>query len=285
MEFLIGLIVLAIVILCASIWYASTEFHTVHYRLSSEKISKPVKFVLLSDLHDKKYGKNNEQLLHAIDDEKPDAILIAGDMLTASLQRMDATAEKLCESLAKRYPVYYSFGNHEAKMLWSEQYYGNAFLEYVGALEKAGILVLDNESAEYSDLPIRIWGLNMERKYFKRFSQTRMEEHYVSDKLGEKDETVYNILLAHNPIYFDTYANWKPDLVLSGHLHGGLVRLPILGGVIAPNLKLFPKYDGGIFQKDDSTLIVSRGLGFHNVEFRMWNPGEMVVISLLPTKE
>ena len=113
-----------------------------------------------------------------------------------------------------------------------------------------------------------------------------MADDYVERKLGQADSRYFNILLAHNPMYFENYAKWQqPDLVLSGHVHGGLVRLPILGGVIAPNLHLFPKYDGGMFQKGDTTMIVSRGLGIHSVEFRMWNPAELVVIEITPAKD
>lgn len=109
-----------------------------------------------------------------------------------------------------------------------------------------------------------------------------MDGGYLEDTLGRMDTNYYNILLAHNPAYFEDYAKLHPDLVLSGHVHGGLVRLPFLGGVISPALKLFPKYDGGKFVQGDSTMILSRGLGIHSVEFRMWNPAELVVIEIVP---
>lgn len=285
MEFVIGFLVLAIVMVVVSIWYASTHFHKVYYRLSSEKISKPVKFVLLSDLHDKSFGKQNEKLIQAVVAEKPDAILIAGDMLTASLEREDAVAETLCKELAKQFPVYYGLGNHETKLKWSLSYYKDAYERYINTLKEAGLTVLSDEYVCLPDMPIRIYGLDMERCYYKRIKKTPMDENYLSQKLGEKDDAYYNILLAHNPEYFTDYANWKPELVLSGHIHGGLVRLPFLGGVIAPSLHLFPKYDGGKYEAKDTTMIISRGLGFHNLGIRMWNQGELVVITLLPTKE
>ena len=115
--------------------------------------------------------------------------------------------------------------------------------------------------------------------------KTTLADDYVAQKLGTKEDKCYHILLAHNPEYFDAYEQWGADLVLSGHVHGGLIRLPFLGGVIAPSLKLFPKYDGGLFYKNNTTMILSRGLAFHNLGLRMWNQGELVVIELLPTKE
>lgn len=89
-------------------------------------------------------------------------------------------------------------------------------------------------------------------------------------------------MIAHNPEYFPAYAEWGADLVLSGHVHGGLMRLPFLGGVIAPSMKLFPKYDGGVFEEHGSTMILSRGLGTHTLPIRIFNPGELVVIRLTP---
>ena len=110
-----------------------------------------------------------------------------------------------------------------------------------------------------------------------------MDYTYLEETLGKFDTSYYNILLAHNPTYFEDYAKMNPDLVLSGHLHGGLIRLPFLGGVIAPSLQLFPKYDGGRFEYEGSTMILSRGLGIHSIGLRMWNPAELVVIEITPT--
>ncbi|MBR4061102.1 MAG: metallophosphoesterase [Lachnospiraceae bacterium] len=282
MEILLACIVIFIVVCLISIWHASTHFHKVFYRLSSDKISEPVKFVLLSDLHDRKYGKDNEKLLHAIYEENPDAVLVAGDMLTALEERKEKVAEHFIRALGERYTIYYGLGNHEAKMGWGRKRFGNRYEEYMDAIKASGAKVLRNEFMEYPKEPIRIYGLDMSHRYYKRLQKTRMEEGYLEETLGRMDAQYYNILLAHNPTYFEDYAKLHPDLVLSGHVHGGLVRLPFLGGVISPALKLFPKYDGGKFVQGDSTMILSRGLGIHSVEFRMWNPAELVVIEIVP---
>jgi predicted MPP superfamily phosphohydrolase len=278
------LIICAIVlfVVCMfSIWYASTHFHKVYYRLSSDKISKPVKFAVLSDLHDRSYGIGNEKLLNAIEEEKPDALLVAGDMLTA-LEEREKIAEDLIAKLASNYRIFYGLGNHEAKMRWGQERFGDMYEKYTSDIKTAGASVLINEYQDMDEFPVRIYGLDIEKRYYKRFRQTPMETGYVESKLGKADAEYFNILLAHNPMYFSEYAKWKPDLVLSGHVHGGLVRLPFLGGVIAPNLHLFPKYDGGRFEEGDSTMILSRGLGIHSVEFRMWNRAELVVVELVP---
>lgn len=276
---------IVLVVVCVfSIWYASTHFHRVYYRLSSDKISKPVKFAVLSDLHDQVYGKENEKLLRAIEEENPDALLIAGDMLTA-LEERENVAEALITKLGSKYRIYYGLGNHEAKMRWGKDRFGDMYEKYIADIKENGVFVLINEHQDMEEYPIRIYGLDMEKRYFKRFRQTPMEEHYVEHKLGAVDSKYFNILLAHNPMYFPEYAKWQPDLVISGHVHGGLARLPFLGGVIAPNLHLFPKYDGGRFEEGNSTMILSRGLGIHSVEFRMWNTAELVMIELTPSQK
>ena len=285
MEILLACIVIFIVVCLISIWHASTHFHKVFYRLSSGKISKPVKFVLLSDLHDQKYGKDNEKLLQAIYEETPDAVLIAGDMLTALEERKEKVAEHFVSRLAEKYTVYYGLGNHEAKMGWGKKRYGNRYEEYMDVIKASGAIVLRNDVIDYPKEPIRIYGLDISCCYYKRLQRTKMDEGYLEDTLGRMDTNYYNILLAHNPAYFDDYAKLHQDLVLSGHVHGGLVLLPFLGGVISPALKLFPKYDGGKFVQGDSTMILSRGLGIHSVEFRMWNPAELVIIEVIPKEK
>ncbi len=282
---ILGTVLIIGILVCVySIWHASTHFRSVYYKLSSSKLQKPLKIVVLSDLHDKQYGEHNQKVLHAVEAEQPDLVLIAGDMLTALLHR-EKVAEQLVAALSAAYPVYYGPGNHESKMKWDREYYGERYEEYLKDIKAAGAIMLRNEYVEVKDCPIRIYGLDIAEAYYKRFKQTPMKENYLEAKLGAADTGFYNILLAHNPMYFKNYARWKPDLVLSGHVHGGLVKVPFLGGVIAPNLHLFPEYDGGLFHEGSSDMIISRGMGIHSIEFRMWNPGELVVIELVPAKD
>ena len=112
-----------------------------------------------------------------------------------------------------------------------------------------------------------------------------MEAKYLTDTLGRTKTEKYEILLAHNPDYFPEYAGWGADLVLSGHVHGGMMRLPLIGGVVSPAFKFFPKYDGGMFRIGKSVMILSRGLGMHTIPVRIFNPGELVYLKLCPAKE
>ena len=104
--------------------------------------------------------------------------------------------------------------------------------------------------------------------------------------LGPCDRENYTVLLAHNPDYFPRYASWGADLVCSGHVHGGVARVPFWGkGMISPSLRLFPRYDGGAFQEGKSTMLLSRGLGAHTIPFRLFNPAELLLVEFRPDQE
>lgn len=261
------------------------RFHTVCYTVESEKLTEECSFVVLSDLHNKSYGKNNEALLETIEKLRPQGILIAGDILTARPEHPLDTALSLIEALSKHYPVYYGVGNHETRLRLYPEIYGDMGERYDRGLEKLSVRLMRNESVSLDKGNLRITGLDMERQFYKRLLKTKMELSYLEEALGKASEERFQILLAHNPDYFEEYAAWGADLVLSGHVHGGVCRLPLLGGVISPSLRLFPKYDGGRFQMGESTMILSRGLGSHTIPLRIFNPGELVFLTLKPKKK
>lgn len=154
----------------------------------------------------------------------------------------------------------------------------------MSGLKRAGIEPLINETAYLPECNIAICGAQIDRAYFRHFRRIPMETSYLSKLLGTPDGEIFQLLIAHNPVYFDAYAKWGADLVVSGHVHGGIMRLPALGGVLSPALTLFPKYDGGMFKEDNSTMILSRGLSSHTPPVRIFNPGELIVIDLKPGK-
>lgn len=262
--------------------YDCNRFVTIHYEVESEKLAKECTFALLSDLHNKSFGKENEKLLRAVRQLVPDAILVAGDMMTAQKDGKFQVALGLMEQLAKEYPVYYGMGNHEYRAgLYPEQY-GTMYEEYMEGLHECGIDPLINESVNLPSANIDICGLQMDRCFYKRFRKYPMSKEYLPETIGYPKKDKFQILIAHNPEYFEEYAAWGADLVVSGHVHGGLMRLPYLGGVVSPNLTLFPKYDGGRFEQGMSQMILSRGLGTHTLPIRIFNPGELIMIHLRP---
>lgn len=250
------------------------------YRCRKEKLKKDVRVILLSDLHNKSFGKGNARLLKAIDQIAPELVLIAGDMYTSAAGGSIRTAAELVCALAEKYPVYYGNGNHEQKTRLFPKEFSDMYREFSEKISGAGVKHLLNEKVSLPDLNMDIYGLELDRKYYKKFSGIQMEEDYLETLLGKPDKNKVSLLIAHNPDYFKNYAAWGADLVVSGHVHGGLMRLPALGGVVSPAMRLFPKYDGGEFKEKDAVMILGRGLGTHTLPVRIFNPGELVVIEL-----
>ncbi len=270
------------VMITVLIWialYDSNRFVIRRYEIENPKIRKGCRIVLLADLHNKRYGKDNERLLCAIRECRPDFIMVAGDMITARPGSSPDVAVKLMEALAKEYPVYYGNGNHEHRIKLYPEIFGDMSKRYCGALERCGVRLLANEHAVLAEYGLAVYGLEIARLYYKRFRRQPLDEGYLEGVLGRASEAHYNILLAHNPDYFPQYALWGADLALSGHIHGGIVRIPGLDkGVASPNIRLFPRYSGGVYRQGGSTMILSRGLGMHTIPVRLFNPGEVVVV-------
>lgn len=261
------------------------RFVVTTYKILTDKTKHSHRLIVLADLHGKEYGENNEKLLKAIDEQKPTGILIAGDMLTAKPGVKFHQVLRFLGKLGEKYPIYYGNGNHEYRLKLYPDIYGDMGKEFEKGLSNIGIFPLCNESTRLEDENIVIYGLEIDREYYKRGRKVNMQAEYLKEKLGTPDRNKYNILLAHNPVYFKTYANWGADLVISGHVHGGMMRLPFLGGVVSPALVLFPKYSGGLYKEDNkkdtrSTMVLSNGLGSHTLPIRIFNPGQLVVLEI-----
>ena len=271
---------IAVLVLLWFCIYDSNRFVVVRYQIKNDKIKGKFRAVVLADLHNKQYGKDNQLLLSEIEKLQPDAIWIAGDIPTAVPGKKLDKVLHFMEALGAKYPICYGNGNHEQRLKLYPEVYGDMAEEYAKGLEKAGISPLVNESYEIQDRNMVVFGVEIKREYYKRFSPLSMDATYLEGLLGKADPNCFNVMLAHNPDYFEAYASWGADLVLSGHVHGGMVRIPGWKGVVSPAVRLFPKYDGGMFKKENSTMILSRGLGMHTIPVRLFNPAEIVVVEL-----
>ena len=278
---IIVLIILA-VFFTAVIWRDMHHFVIRPYEIRSDKITHDVRLCLLSDLHGKDYGENNQRLISAVEKTHPDIILVAGDMITSQnpCTKSGDVALHLLSALAEKYPVFLANGNHEYKVEKMTEWFGSFYETYARQLNSAGIKILQNESIYLDKENICITGLEMRHRYYHRFYKHRMDPEYLNETLGTPAKKQFQLLIAHNPMYFEEYADWGADLTVSGHIHGGIIRLPFFGGVISPALILFPKYDGGRYDRNGKTLILSRGLGTHTIPVRMFNSGEVVIIDL-----
>ena len=260
------------------------RFVVAPYEIRSRKIKKKYTFVMLSDLHNKSFGIRNDRLIKAVVDCHPDSIITAGDMYTSKKGTGFDNALALLEALSNRFPVYIANGNHESKTQIKPDDFDNMYGQFVDRLASLGLRPLVNERLALPEINIDLCGLQIGQEDFGHFTKKEMTETYMDKLVGKANRDCFQILIAHNPVYFKKYADWGADLVLSGHIHGGVVRLPWLGGVISPTATFFPKYDGGRFQEGTSTMILGRGLSTHTLPIRMWNPGEIVLVTLLPEK-
>lgn len=235
------------------------------------------KIVQLSDLHSKSFGNNNEMLIDMIDKESPNIIVMTGDMVTAN-EKDFTVFYSLVKELTKKYRVYYVYGNHEGELSLKLKSEITAFLK------ENGVIVLDNDyiSIEKNNEKINLYGLCYTQKYYsyKGGKKHIVTENYIKNKLGTIDKNKYNILLTHNPLFFDAYSGYGFDLTLSGHVHGGLIRLPFIGGILSPERKFFPQYSAGVYEKGNSKLVVSRGLSRGTKGFRFFNRPDVVSITL-----
>ncbi|MBP3529671.1 MAG: metallophosphoesterase [Thermoguttaceae bacterium] len=232
--------------------------------------------VCVADLHEKEFGPNNERLFAAIRAANPDVIAISGDLLVDPPLNVDF-ARYFVADVAKIAPVYYVSGNHEAIAPTQTEY-----LPFVKALEEAGATVLDGEKVELKrgDSSLVIAGVAdplLELKDDRRLTS----EQVVAEKLrrAPPDERFY-LLISHRPELAELYAKHGIDLALTGHAHGGQIRLPFVGGLLAPNQGIFPRYDAGAYRIGASTTIVSRGLGPSVFPTRLFNRPCLVVCEL-----
>ena len=272
----LGIILAIIISITLGIFYGNTKIKVSMYDIEDEKI--PVSFedytiVQVSDLHNATFGKKQETLLGAIEQEKPDMVVITGDLIDSSSTDVE-NAMEFVEGAVKPAPVYYVTGNHEAAT--------NKYLELEKQLELAGVTILRNASVEIEceDYSIQLLGVD-DPNFTKTDEMFDMSTGIMKNNLEEMDITdEYTILLSHRPELINIYSEYSIDLVLSGHAHGGQVIIPFVGGLVAPNQGFFPEYTEGIHEINNTKMIISRGLGNSIIPIRVNNLPELVVIKL-----
>ncbi|MBQ8559734.1 MAG: metallophosphoesterase [Tyzzerella sp.] len=287
-KWLILLVVIGILVIIECIREIST-FQVTHYEIQSPKLKNIKKrtVILLSDLHNCSYGKENEKLLQAIRKEHPDMILVAGDMLVGKKGSPTEVAQKLMEELPQICATYYANGNHEQKRKEAREPFDTLYQKYRIRVINAGVHYLENEKAtiKWEDCDVEIHGLEIPREAYKKFQRVSLPENCLENCLGKADAAKYQILIAHNPVFVSDYLKWGADLIVSGHLHGGIARIPFWRGVITPQGGLFPKYSGELTKEGDASVVVSKGIGIHTIKIRFLNPTELVVLHVGGSEE
>lgn len=232
------------------------------------------RIVQISDLHNAEFGKDNEDLLLKIRMLNPDIIIITGDLIDSRHTDIEIGL-RFAEDAQEIAPTYYVSGNHEARL--------SAYTEIENVLTESGITVFNNESItlENSGESLSVYGIRD-----PNFEPDIGYEETITNSLQSLDlnDKSFNILMAHHPEFFDLYVSYGYDLVFSGHAHGGQIRLPFIGGIIAPGQGLFPEYDSGVYTEKNTSMIVSRGIGNSLFPFRVNNRPEIIVAELDKTE-
>jgi predicted MPP superfamily phosphohydrolase len=232
-----------------------------------------IKILQVSDLHNKSFGKNQEKIMKIIENISPDIILITGDLIDRRKYDLDS-AENFIKKTVEIAPTYYSSGNHEA---WSGKYSDIKMM-----LINNEVKVLDNQVEKYyiDNESINIMGLKdpafLSSNYLEGIN-TREIEEFLSTYESRKD---FEIVLSHRPELLNLYEKYNIDIIFAGHAHGGQIRLPFIGGILAPDQGFFPKYDEGRYDGGNTTMYVSRGLGNSIFPIRVFNRPELVVVNL-----
>jgi len=240
---------------------------TVSYHTYDYGTQESIRIVQLSDLHNASFGKDNSRLLEKVKSLDPDLIVLTGDLIDSTRAKTSVALE-LSADLVQIAPVYFVSGNHEA---WMEGYE-----KFEKDLMQTGVTVLKNESRQLEINGTTINMAGIEDPYFLMNKNSSIENEL--SKIPASDGL--NILLSHRPEYFDAYAQSGYDIVLTGHAHGGQIRLPLIGGMYAPDQGLFPEYDAGVYESGDMNMAVSRGLGNSVLPLRINNPAEIVVMDI-----
>lgn len=233
------------------------------------------KILLLADLHRKKFGKDYCILLDTVRAAQPDCIFFAGDLYSRDERELGGKV-KLMAALNEIAPTYYAPGNHE---LFDPELRDAMICK----LKDLGLYALKNERAtiEKDGQQLDIYGLQLPERYFvSRNGSFRDLPVPTADTLtgylGGPDREVCNLLIAHDPLFFSAYEEWGADLVFSGHVHGGMIRLPLLGGLLSPERKFFPKYSKGIYRLGSAVMAVTSGLG----KLRVNEPPQLLLLTL-----
>lgn len=277
---LISVCTLIAVLLVLIIWtiWGNTALMVSTVTVSSNRIPAAFngfRIAQVSDLHNAVFGENNAELLQILSECKPNIIVVTGDLVDAEHTDIDVALD-FAKEAAQIAGTYYVTGNHEGSL--------SQYDELKTGLESMGVVVLEDASMqlEYNGEKVTLIGLS-DPSFTLKGNMLGEVPAMVDTKLrgliGDKDD--YTILLSHRPELFETYVNCGVDLVLSGHAHGGQFRLPFIGGLVAPNQGLFPKYDAGLDTKGDTNMIVCRGLGNSIIPIRFNNRPEIVLLELI----
>lgn len=261
--------IVLIILLIPFCYWQNNGLMLTEYNCVSDKVTEELdgfKIIQVSDLHNKRFGANQQKIIDLIKKQEPDIIVVTGDVIDSNHTDVDIAIEfmELAVTIA---PVYYITGNHEE---WVEPEVKESLLKQ---MERTGTEILDDKSIFIGNGEdgLRLMGL----------AEKSLLNNQLSEMTKELDfEKELIVLLAHEPQYIKQYSRTNVDLVLSGHAHGGQFRLPFIGGIVAPDQGFLPEYTEGAHKEGNTTMIISRGLGNSVIPIRLFNRPEVVSVEL-----
>ena len=264
-----------VILLSAWIAHGNGNIRLTTYEVKTRDLPEAfdgLRIVQLSDLHNAVFRDGNAGLISRIEQAGPDMIFITGDMLDSRKTDIQA-ALSVAEQAAAIAPVYYVTGNHEARI--------GEYRAFEQSLEKLGVTILRNRTVqlEKDGETINIAGVD-DPSFMAAYLDADAGEGVMKWALEQLDTDGCTLLLSHRPELFGVYAAQDIALAFSGHTHGGQIRLPLLGGLYGPHQGFFPEYDGGLYRRGSSAMIVSRGIGNSLFPFRVNNDPEVVLAVL-----
>ena len=272
------LFVVAFVLVALIVWtlWGNTALEVNEYEIVSDRIPQGFegfRIAQISDLHNAEFDEGNAKLIELLSETNPDMIVITGDLIDSRHTDIEIALE-FVRQIIKIAPVYFVSGNHEARV--------REYEDLKIGLVKAGVVILENQKVQINREGESITLMGIHDPSFCTdylFGDAESVSRQVITSLQNESDG-YTVLLSHRPELFDLYVDTGVNLVFSGHAHGGQFRLPVVGGMVAPNQGFFPKYDAGQFIEENTTMIVSRGVGNSIIPFRINNPPEIVVAEL-----
>lgn len=260
------------------IWgvYCDNTIAITNYSVNNTKNDAKLKFVVITDLHNKEYGEKNADLAGLVKEQNPDFIAVCGDMVNRSDPNTTKMKDVL-KKLADIAPTYCCLGNHERD---NAAEFGT---DFKSEIDSTGAVLLDDEYIKFTKngKSVLIGGMS-DYPYYEFYTpDDDVPSRTLWEEFAEKAKDNFTILLHHQPEYIAEDAKKTDiDLIVCGHTHGGQIQLPFIGGVIAPNQGLFPKYDKGEFDLDGTKMIVCAGLSNHVFIPRINNQVEIGVINI-----
>lgn len=280
LSFVLSLTVIILTALIVWLLWGNRALELNTYTVTSDKIPKEFygfRIAHVSDVHNTEIGDDNKKLLSVLREAEPDIIAITGDLIDSRNTDIE-TALRFAEGAAEIAPCYYVTGNHEARVA--------EYDELKKRLVELGVVVLDNKRVELEKNGEALTFIGVDDPDFTAdylFDDSKSIIEAQVQRLSDKEDR-YTVLLSHRPELFDVYAESGADLILSGHAHGGQIRLPVVGGIFAPHQGFFPEYDGGIYTNAGVKMIVSRGVGNSLFPLRVNNRPEVILIELCGDK-